>query len=291
MIKLLVLFVLFTTLNFKLLSQDIPQVDTLNIHSYELRSSNRDSSRIIAYDALALSRELKYERGIALAQLNLGIHYCNGDQLDSARTYLEKSYGYLLNSNDPHYLAIGAWYKAKFYQKSGNFESAFAYLKKAEDYFRERQNHLYIIYLLTEQGVYHEMQDNYSKALEYYLEAYGLRVKHGELDQAANEVSNIASIYTKMEMYNEALDYAKIALRRANKSGGIPIISVQLREIGEIFAKLEKHDSAFYYYERSYQLAIQSKRKSLQSSLLVSIAALHNKLGNNKKSNDFLLMA
>ncbi len=289
--KPILFLLLFFMAGYPVIGQDITSIDELNAHSFELRSSNRDSSKNLAYKALASSKRLNYVSGVALAQLNLGIHYCNGDRLDSASIYLSAAYEYLLDSKDQHNFAISAWYKGKLYQKLGNFNRAFQYLQKAENLFRNQENYLFLIYVLTEQGVYNEMQDNYPKALEHYLQAYELRNQQNVSGTAVNEASNIASIYAKMEMKTEALKYANFSVSLAEKTGDLALLSFQLCGVGDVYVTLNNVDTALYYYDKSYQLALQSERGALQSRVLAAIAHVYNNYRNYYEANNYLLKA
>ncbi len=267
-------------------------VDELNTRSFELRSSNRDSSRLLAYQALSLSKTIKYKVGAHQAQLNLGIHYCNLDQLDSASLYLNNAYQFWLNEGSAFYLAVNNWYMGKLYQKIGDFDKAFYFLNKAAELFKRQDNELFQLYVLTEEGVYYEMQGDYTKALYFYLAAYKLRETIDGTNNSIVERSNIASIYARMGRFNEAKKYAKLSVKTAQKeSDAEGQLAVEYRNLGRIFQMEKSYDSAIFYYNRALSISTNTKNSALRSSVLSSLASLYNQIGVLQKANAYLLEA
>lgn len=272
-------------------AQNLSKIDKFNILSFELRSMNRDSSRNLAYKALALSKKENYIKGISQAQLNLGIHYCNLDELDSASFYLNNSYQYWQEQPSAFYLAINYWYLGKLHQKINDFPKAFVFLGQAEQIFKNKNNRLYQIYVLTEQGVYCEMQDDYPKALSFFLKAYKLRELISGTENSIQERSNIASVYAKMGKLDEALRYGKLSLDAAIKANKASQLSVEFIDIGKIYQMNKEYDSAIYYYNKALLKSVNIKQAALQSNIFTNIASVYNELSLISDANTYLLKA
>ncbi|MCF6361420.1 MAG: tetratricopeptide repeat protein [Cyclobacteriaceae bacterium] len=290
--KSLTLFLLVFVVNSICIAQGKSTVNKLNARSFELRSLKRDSSRILAYQALALSKSKNYLNGINQAQLNLGIHFCNLDQLDSASLYLNNAYQFWMTEQNSFYLALNNWYLGKLYQKVGNFGKAFNFLNKAEKQFETQGNKLFQLYVITEEGVYYEMQGDYTKALDFYLKAYELRELIGDMENSVQERSNIASIYARMGRFKEAKEYAKLSVDAAKKNPkAFGQLAVELRDLGKKFQMEKSYDSAIFYYRKALKTSLDTKSLALRSSIFSSLASLYNEVGVLNKANAYLLKA
>ena len=284
-------FIYFLILsNLLVKGQSIQKIDSINEYSFKIRSIDRDSSRILAYKALDLSNTAHYSRGVALSQLNLGIHYCNKNRLDSASKYIDFAYTYLYASNDKHNLAITAWYKGKLYQKLSNFKRAYAYNDMAIRLFEELKDNQYLTYVLTERGTYYIMQNNYPKALEYYLKTYKMN-SGNTVEDSMRINANIANVYLQMNMPDEALTYAETALEAAYSFGRKSEICLQLQLMGDIYYKKGNDDRTRFYYNKGLAYARQSKHPLVLSEMLDTFAGYYQDKENYKKANSYLLEA
>lgn len=261
----LLLFLLF--INLTVFSQTKQKIDSINASAFKIRSSHRDSSRMLGYEALVLSNKINYKRGSNMARLILGIHYCNLNKLDSASKYLDLSYDYFSSSKDKETNGISAWYKGKLYQRLNNFKRAYDYLSIAEKLFQEEGNTTYLIYVLTEHGVYYEMQNNYNKALEYYLKV--LKISSGQSPEVIMRIeSNLSSIYTKMGMFDDALNYSHNALKISYHLNSDRDIFGESFNLGKIHAQIGNKDSAKYYFEKCSQIG---RSKNIQYYELANV--------------------
>ncbi|KFC24399.1 tetratricopeptide repeat protein [Chryseobacterium sp. FH1] len=101
---------------------------------------------------------------------------------------------------------------------------------------------------------YYQMLD-YSEALDYYLEAYTIALKHLDSDREMSVLNNIALVYLRQGKYKESEKHQKRAydLAVANKDTiGISLYSANLSELYNTTKELDK---ASYYISVSRPLA------------------------------------
>jgi signal transduction histidine kinase len=211
-------------------------------------------------DIDSLKYKIEHSRKESSAQVmayyDLGMHYREIAQFDSAYSYLGKAlqiaekraYDHLLPKI---YNGMGTvWYKLS------NFDKALQYYKQAVEYGIENDaigntNRLLNI------GKTYFYQGEYNNALEYFQQAYNNSEKHDDLQGKAHSYKEMAKIYNIWDKYPQAEQYYENALQIYEHLGDKRQISIVLNELGIIARHEKDHQKSIDYQKRS--LAIKEE--------------------------------
>ncbi len=103
-------------------------------------------------------------------------------------------------------------------------------------------------------GVSYFIQNNYEKALEYYLNALSLREKIGDMKGVAGTLNNVGMVYRDRKEYSTALSYYFRALHINDSLKNRVFYVRNLNNIGVTYENLNYFDSALTYHRRSIEL-------------------------------------
>ncbi len=103
-------------------------------------------------------------------------------------------------------------------------------------------------------GVSYFIQNNYEKALEYYLQALALREKVSDMQGVAGTLNNVGMVYRDMREYSTALTYYFRAMRINDSLKNTSYFVRNLNNIGVAYENMDSLDSALFYHRRSIEL-------------------------------------
>ena len=224
---------------------DTSKVNLLNELAWEFSNENPDSSIAICSNALALSKKIKWEKGVATSGGNMGVfHGMKSDYLN-ALSYFAIS----LKANE----AIGN--KQGIAKQLSNLGLVYTFqnnnLKALEYYFKalkiseEIKDETRIATILGNMGIIYDNQKNYSKALEYYfsalesskkLLAIALKENNNETitknkNAVARHLANIGLVYSNQAEYDKALEYSFQALKLKEELNAKGLMTITLSNI------------------------------------------------------------
>lgn len=114
---------------------------------------------------------------------------------------------------------------------------------------------------------------NYTRALEYYLEALKILERSKDPDDISRAHLDIAMVYSSKKEYDKALEYAFRSDSIARKNQLNDLLLYIMLDIGNMFTESNKLDSALVYTHNSLDSAIAQK-----NDLVAGTA--YNNLGN-----------
>ena len=103
-------------------------------------------------------------------------------------------------------------------------------------------------------GVSYFIQNNYEKALEYYLQALKLRENIADMQGVAGTLNNVGMVYRDMKEHRTALTYYFRALRLNDSLKNTKFYVRNLNNIGVAYENMNALDSALAYHRRSIDL-------------------------------------
>ena len=135
-------------------------------------------------------------------------------------------------------------------------------------------------------GVSFFIQNNYEKALEYYLQALTLREKINDMKGVAGTLNNVGMVYRDRKEYSTALSYYFRALRLNDSLKNNAFFVRNLNNIGVAYENLNQLDSALLYHRHSLEMKRRLGDKAGISASLRNIGKVYVR---QKSYNDALI--
>ncbi|NBW35490.1 MAG: hypothetical protein EBR30_10825 [Cytophagia bacterium] len=274
----------------QLSGQDLTQkkIDSLFSLANSIKGKAGDSLKIVANNLIAFSKKEGNELGLVKGRLMASLYYINKMKLDSAKQLLNECEGYV-NSDDKEVhtteRALYNYLTAEIAMRRSQFAEAERYAVEALHNYEKDKNEKGMAATYLQLGNIYYLLENYSKALDYYLQALNHKINAGGGTATyAYELKRIADIYQQMGQYDKALAY----LRRCYFPSNINNAHL-FQLIGNIHQLKGNLDSAMYYYEKAKDLISPTSDKANQSILNLDIARLHTLRGKFDESNTVLL--
>jgi len=206
-----------------------------------------------AENALAISKKINYEEGMADAFRYLGLYYTGvGDYLNAMESQFSALKRNEKNKNKNkiarNYTDIGI-----IYYNQKNFNEAVEYYQKAANIFRETENkngiatNQYLIALVYEE------QGRDTTALQYFNLSLDMQKQLGEVKRIPECERAIGDIYLKRKQYSEALSFynsAYIHFTQVKETMGPASINLSL---AKLFLQKNELDSAEKFALTSYR--------------------------------------
>ncbi len=244
----------------ELMEKSTQKIDNYNEISWSLRSSDYEKAVKISQTAYALSEELNYTAGKALAQKNLGgIYYLKGD------------YGKALEYYNSSLI---------LFESIGDKEGQAAILRNLG-------------------SVYHQ-QGYYDKALESYFKSITIREALGDKNGIAALNNAIGTVYTEQGRAHreDALEYYGRGLKLFEELKDKAGVAKSYYLMGVLFLKIynftaEKKDTAdqnkaLMYYEKFLKTSRELDDKRSIAQALDAIAALYLETNKTQKAKILL---
>lgn len=199
--------------------EDTSKVTILN----QLTSNNFYQKPKIATEygqkALNLATKIKWIKGMAIANSNLGISYWVDANYPESIKYFKKSLLCYQDLKDLKGTSDTYNHLGLLHVEVNNYNQAFIYFFKANEINKLTKDKIAISYNLSSIAkAFYEIK-KYDKALKYYIkskETYQLLYdKNGE----GNCYNNIAKIYEDLQKYDKALEYYKKAVNSFDHYG------------------------------------------------------------------------
>ncbi len=257
---------------------DTLKIKTVNtiINYYMYRSKHK--ARKYAYEQLKLSNELKYKKGRAMANYQLGIIYNNLDAIDSAKYYYNTSLKISKQLNNP--ILISKAYRGfgilEFSQ--GNLDAAdsindldFKNAFKFKDTMGMALSYDF-------KGNIYQNKGYYSIALENVLKGFELFELLGDSIRLADSYNHLATIENSLQNFRNAISFNEKALAIYRLYNDVHYEASVLNDLGIMYMKLFEEQKAIDYYNKSIERNKIANVKSLEAATYGNIGAAYIQL-------------
>jgi len=258
---------------------DTAKIDMLNKIADDFLYINSDKMDDYARQALELSEEIDYKKGIAESYNNLSIFFGTKGIYNQAIDYVFKSLKIMEEENNRSGVA-------KCYNIIGiinyylyNDEYSIEYFNKALEINIEINNKKRIAGNFNNLGMIYERMGDYNKALEYYFKSLETNKELNNKNWIANNYGNIGSLYQRMGK-PESLEYFFKRLKIKERQGDMDGISSANYLIGNYYNSQNEFEKALPYLLKSYNIADSLKSlvhlNNSANGLSVTFAGLDN---------------
>lgn len=122
---------------------------------------------------------------------------------------------------------------------------------------------------------FYHINDDYPKALEYYMYATYQADKSNNHLVAGRSFNNIGSIYYEEDLYDNAISNYKKAWSHYNKVNDIELKKIKtLINLGQSFEGINQLDSASFFYNKALDKSIETNNKKFQNASLINLGEI-----------------
>jgi tetratricopeptide (TPR) repeat protein len=224
--------------------------------AYANARRNPDISILLSRQALSLSLDAGYRKGIADASLALGMAYlAKYNPGDSARYYNEKAFDIYHEIFDVSGMARACYGLAYVYSFESDITNSEKYSRLSLEYFEKAADHRGIINSLNVLAYLARLQQDLDKARGYIERAIATAREVRDTLPLADATNNLGNIYKEMALFSQAIDAYFEALRLWELKGDSSGMSIAYGSIG-----------LAYFYQENYKKALEYSLKHLTLS-------------------------
>ena len=192
------------------------RIDGINSLAFEIGSYDYSKSNAIAKEALDLSKELKYDKGVAEAMINMAVSQLNVGRDSISIPLLKRSLVLCEKANLNHLKGFGLAYLGLNYQNINKLDSSEQYYLEAYTLLKDSIQPYYLSFLYLNLANLNGLKNKPIIQLEYLLKCWRIRENLTDKKYLVYVGERIAALYNERGDYLLALSY----LDRVQKSIG-----------------------------------------------------------------------
>lgn len=236
---------------------DSNQVKILDMLAYTYSNINPDSGIKYALQALQVAQNAKWEKGIALANTELGINYGKKSAYDKAIGYHQQALSIYQKLNKQKSIAAVSSNIALMHQSLGNYPLALEYNYNAARIAEKlREDHMLAMVNENIGTIFLEQKDH-TKALEYYNKANTIYKLKNDKKGIARNLTNIGIVLDANKNYKAALDNQQKAYAINKELGDMNGMQINCANIGIVYTHMDMPEKSLEYYTKALQISTE----------------------------------
>ena len=239
------------------LDKEIEKINNLNDLSFEYKNHDPEYSYGLALDALMLSQQYSYKRGIAYAYLNIGNYLLSKNNLDEAYSNLKDSQSIAKKIND-YSIEVKSYNSiARYFFFKDNYVKCIEFLEMALK-ICEKNDDDYQISIINNIAVILIRLEKYQNALMYLKKAFKRSIEVNYFDTNI-VIANITECYVELKDFNKAEEFynqiisSDFSLKNPSAIGHSNII------MAELYKNQKKQIKAFSISKRQGKFFLKLK--------------------------------
>jgi tetratricopeptide (TPR) repeat protein len=236
-----------------------------------------------ANELYQLSRELKWQMGIARANAVLGINYAAKSDYKKAIVYYNEALKISRSLGDSSKAAGTIANISLVYLSQGNYPKALAAAFEALRIYEAIGDVKNEAIIKENIGTIYYDQKEYEKAMPYYTDALQGYKRINDKESIARCYGNIGSILGATNQLDKALQNHLAALETNKQSGNKYSIQINLANIGVIHYRMEEHGAALDDYFAALKISDEMGDKHSSAINLGNIGEAYLAIANSTK--------
>jgi len=264
--------------NLDVIPEDTNKVNLLIDLGHHFCSNDNQKAIFYLQEALLLSNNLNYQRGIIFSYLWLVRVYYYKDEYHLAKACLAKAKLLLEKNHDNEGLVLYYFASASINNLTGDYLSA---LKNNQELIRLSKitgDRLMLSAGLHGMAGIHIRRNEPDEALPYLKEALSVKYEIDDEGGEANILTNMGYAYELKGNYDSAMFYYQAGLLLREKHGSIRRIANSQVYMGSLFTKMQQYDKAIYALKSAsnYYVELDEKTGLCSSNLSLALALNYN---------------
>lgn len=240
---------------------DTHKIRLLDELSFLYSHSNPTEGLKYAIQALQLSRQLSWQRGIATAHSDMGINYQALGNYHDALIYQHEALKLYMKAGSKRSIAGVLSNIALAYMGQSDYTNALNYNFRALTINEELDDKPTQAVILENIGSVYSAQKIYTKASEYYSMALRINKTLNNTPAVARNYGNIGMVLDAAGKYDEALQAHLQALKGAQEGGNKHMMQINLANIGYVYCHKKDYPKALDYQQEALALSREINNK------------------------------
>ncbi|GAB3775751.1 hypothetical protein GCM10028818_20280 [Spirosoma horti] len=249
-------------------------------------SNDPKKAKSYAEQALQLSQQLNYQRGIGRSYLSLSVYQWSQGAYQLAIDLSKKALPYFEALNDQNGIASVYSHLGVSARGLGDFPQAITYYFKSLSVNEKIGDQAAVAQNYNNIGIVFKYQEKYDQALYYYWRS--LRTSAGiDPRNQAGTLQNIGLIYQLKKDYPKAITYLNQARARfatLNEPKGLVICD---NNLGDTYSRMQQYDRAEQFIQRALKTGTQFNYTASIVSSLIGLGEIRLATGRAKDSFSF----
>ncbi|MEO6882844.1 MAG: tetratricopeptide repeat protein, partial [Bacteroidia bacterium] len=257
----------------------IDKIESLLQSGRALLSENASDAGTFADEALALSYETQYRKGIADSLILKSDIYFSYNYYEQSAAAAFQSLDIYLKLEDLENAAICYQKLGDAYHKIGDENSSLQYYLEALKHYKKTDNDLRTAFIYSRIGYVYQSARDYSSAIESLQHALKIYGKLADAKNHADMLYAIGNVYNWSDDILNAALYLRKSKDAARKCASETILMKAYSSLAILYTKTEDYGLSLEYFQKTHELADKLKDKGIKSSSLKSLGNLYNILG------------
>jgi serine phosphatase RsbU (regulator of sigma subunit)/Flp pilus assembly protein TadD len=254
----------------------------------KLRSINADSAKVMAEEALMISKQYNDIHFIAESYNALGGAYLFKGDFNKAVNNFQLALLNFSNNNEMDRAADMMNNLGVVHRKLGKYEKAIRYYLEALPIKEKSADKKEPISLLNNIGGIYYYQKNYKKAQEYYSRVLDISLQTNDNTGIAASYNNLSLIAFEQKDYEKALALNTKALELRKINNDSYGIAVCLNNMGRIYQALREFNQASYFFLQALERYKKTGDWDGAANALYNIGTIYNEKRDYKTALKFL---
>jgi len=263
------------------------RIEKLNELAEKVINSDPKRTKVLADEALALSKSINYFKGTSDAYHKIGMYYYYNDNYDSTLYFYNKSLALAKQINNKQLIAQALSWTGAMYRVQNDFEQAEKYLNDAMKYANEINDNTRLVYCYRNLGEVQRVQQNGEKAIAYFDKAEKIAEKIKDKNQQAYILGAIGEVYRQQSDFALALKYLNKSINIAKILNNKSLVSNNYYSIGEIYLSNSDFNKALEYLEMALKPAKELNDNIRISDVYASIGDVYSNQGDAQKAEEY----
>ncbi len=265
-------------------NDSIQKIDELNQRAWDKRVSDSVLTLELSREAVRLSEENEYKKGLAQGLRTLGFSYIRLAQNKDAETALKRAMALFEELNDLYGQSDVLEYYGIINRFTGDYETSLNHLWKSLELREQTQYEEGVSLAHYHLGVTYKYMGQYEQALDHLFQSLNLGRLIKNWVSESYSLNLIGLIYFETEEYQQALDCFEKSLAIRQQSGDQWGEAGCLDNIGTTCLKLRKLDEALTYCMQSLAISEKVNDQKGQGNALLHIANVFQQMNQKKKA-------
>jgi len=268
---------------------DTSKVRTLKLLFESYLNNDLEKAKTFALEELRLSEDLKFKKGIGLANLHLGVFYDYKSQLDSAKMKYVLSRQSFKETKDFTNESVVIRNLAIIDYRLGNYEAALEILEEGKELLLENnRDSIHLVPYFQSMGQIHNDKGNYQLAAIEVINALTLLNTVDRPIAKADALNLLGDIETSQKHYQKAIDHniEAVAIYRAYNDKYFE--SQALNYIGLNYYHLKNYEKSIEYLLKALEITEDLNSLDIQCATLINLGKSYLKLNKINTSINYL---